>query len=209
MSNTFIVTISRQFGSLGRPIAIKLSELLGVNFYDRDIVEMTAKNLGLPVSAIKEHEEGLGGFGRMMFPLGRGAIETQDMIFNEQTKIIRDIADRESCIIVGRCSDFILGNEKNAMHIYIYASYEDRLRNSIDVLRMSRDEAERMIKRVDRARKAYHLHYAGYLPQDLSHHDLLLNSNLLGINGSAESLYKTICIRFGLKEEKDEKSSLL
>lgn len=201
MENHFIITISRQFGSLGRPIAIKLSELLGVNFYDRDIVEMTAKNLGMPVSAIKEHEEGGSGFNKMMFPLGRGATETQDVIFNEQTRIIRDIADRESCIIIGRCSDFILGNEKNAMHVYIYASYEDRLRNSIDVLRMSRDEAERMIRKVDRARKSYHLHYAGYTPEDLMHHDLLLNSSLLGINGSAESLYETIKIRFGLKEE--------
>ena len=204
MKKHFIVTISRQFGSLGRPIAIKLSEMLGVNFYDRDIVEMTAKNLGMAVSEIKEKEEGGSGFSRMMFPLGRGATETQDMIFNEQTRIIRDIADRESCIIVGRCSDFILRNEKNAMHIYIYASYEDRLRNSIDVLRMSRDEAERMIKKVDRARKAYHLHYAGYLPEDLMHHDLLINSNLLGVSGSAESLYKTIQIRFGLNEEEEE-----
>ncbi|MDD6428245.1 MAG: cytidylate kinase-like family protein [Lachnospiraceae bacterium] len=205
MDHRFIVTISRQFGSLGRPIAIKLSELLGVNFYDRDIVEMTAKNLGMPVSEIKKHEEsvGSGEYLRMMFPLGRSATETQDMIFNEQTRIIRDIADRESCIIVGRCSDFILGNEKNAMHIFIYAPYEDRLRNSIDVLRMGKDEAEKMIKKVDRARKAYHLHYAGYAPEDLLHHDLLLNSSLLGINGSAESLYQTIKIRFGLDDKED------
>ena len=117
----FAVTITRQFGSLGRPIAKIIAEKLGINYYDRDIVEKTAKNLGLPVSTIEnEEEKAKRGFLYMRYPLGKGTSDIQDSIFLEQQKIISGLVERESCIIVGRCSDYILRNMENAMHIYIY-----------------------------------------------------------------------------------------
>lgn len=102
----YVVTIARQFGSLGRPIAKALAEILGIEYYDRDIVEATAEKMGLPVSVISDQEEKVkSGFFQMGFPLGMGSTEQQIEIFNEQAKIIRDLAERQSCIIVGRCSD--------------------------------------------------------------------------------------------------------
>ena len=106
---SYSVTITRQFGSLGRPIAKCLSEMLEIEYYDRDIVEATAKKMGLPVSLISDAEESAkSAFFQMGYPLGMGTTDTQNEIFNEQVKIIKDIADKESCIIVGRCSDYIL-----------------------------------------------------------------------------------------------------
>lgn len=202
MNKKYVITFSRQFGSLGRPIAMKLSELLGINFYDRDIVEQTAKNLGLPVSVIKESEESSkSSFFNMLYPLGNDSTEQQDTIFNEQAKIIRELADKESCIIVGRCADFILGNNKNCLRVYVYAPYEERYRNCVDILRMDQESAKKMITKVDKARKAYHLRYAGYAPNDQDNLDVLINSAVLGINGTAESLAEIIKVRFGLNED--------
>lgn len=193
----YYVTLSREFGSLGRSIARKLAELLGIEYYDRDIVEQTAKSLGLPVTTISNEEESAKTrFFSMSYPLGTGTTEQQDIIYKEQAKIIRQLADRHSGIFVGRCSDFILGNEKNSIHIYIYASYEERYRNCVDTLLMEPDAARKMITKVDKARNAYHLHYAGYLPNDQSHQDVLINSSMLGVNGTAECLANIVNNRF-------------
>lgn len=198
----YVVTIARQFGSLGRPIAMKMSEKLGVEFYDRDIVEEAAKKLNLPVSKIDEIEESAkkqssNSFRRMMYPLGTQADEIQDKLFEAQQNIIRFLAERESCIIVGRCSDFILADEPNVLRIYIYAPYEARVKNCIEDLKLDEDEARRMIKAVDEARDHYHMHYAGFLPSDPRFKEIMIDSSLLGTEGTADYLVEAINRKFG------------
>lgn len=198
----YVVTIARQFGSLGRPIAMKMSEKLGVEFYDRDIVEEAAKKLNLPVSKIDEIEESAkkqssNSFRRMMYPLGTQADEIQDKLFEAQQNIIRFLAERESCIIVGRCSDFILADEPNVLRIYIYAPYEARVKNCIEDLKLDEDEARRMIKAVDEARDHYHMHYAGFLPSDPRFKEIMIDSSLLGTEGTADYLVEAIKRKFG------------
>ena len=198
----YVVTITRQFGSLGRPIARKMSELLGVEYYDRDFVDQAAQKLKLPVSLVNEQEEKAvkpvkNPFSRMMFPLGKGTSNTQDEIFEAQENIIKFLAERESCIIVGRCSDFILSDVENAIHIYIYASYEARLKHCIEDLHMEESEARSMMKSVDEARNSYHMQYAGYLPDDRRHKDILIDSSLFGVEGTAEFLAEAVQKKFG------------
>ena len=100
----YYVTIARQFGSLGRPIARELSEMLGIEYYDRDIVEAASQELKLPVSVIHSEEEKSvkSNFLNMLFPLGTDSIDKQDKIFEAQKKIIRDFAEKDSAIFVGR-----------------------------------------------------------------------------------------------------------
>ncbi len=203
MEKKYIITISREFGSLGRPIAKKLAELLDINFYDREIVEKTAQNLGLPVSVIKDNEESAQNrFFNMSYPLGNESTEQQDQIFYEQTKIIRELADKGSCIIVGRCADYVFANEKNCLRVHIYAPFEARYRNCVDILHMDVESARRAIKKVDKARKAYHMHYAGYAPGSPADLDVLINSDIFGINGTAQALAEMVKIRFGYEEDK-------
>lgn len=195
----FAVTITRQFGSLGRPIAKIVAEKLGINYYDRDIVERTAKNLSLPVSTIEnEEEKAKRGFLYMRYPLGKGTSDIQDSIFLEQQKIISGLVERESCIIVGRCSDYILRNMENAMHIYIYAPYADRLENCVNDLLMTEEDAKKSIQSVDKARNSYHMHYAGYLPSDPEYKHMLISSSLYGKEGTADFLAMAIKRRFNL-----------
>ena len=197
MKEKFVVTITRQFGSLGRPIARMVSENLGIEYYDRDIVEMTSKDLNLPVSAVSDVEESAkSAFFNMNYPLGMGTTGIQDSVFAVQKKIIVDLAERESCIIVGRCADHILEDYKNIIHIFIYAPYEARLKNCVERLNMRPDEAKKMIASVDKARESYHRHYCGYVMSDKEHKHVMIDSSLLGVEGTCEILSEIIRKRF-------------
>lgn len=199
--DNYIVTITRQFGSLGRPIAKRMSEILGIEYYDRDIVDQAAEKLKLPVSVVDQEEEkaakqSVNPFSRMQFPLGKGTNATQDKIFEAQENIIKFLAEKDSCIIVGRCSDFILSEMERSMHVYVYASYEARLKHCIEDLHMDETEAKRMMKSVDEARDSYHMQYAGYLPDDKRHKDILIDSSLFGVDGTAEFLAEAVRRKF-------------
>ena len=124
----YVITISRQFGSMGRSIARELSEILGIEFLDRDIVEATAKRMGLPVSVISDEEESMKStFFRRQYPLGMGMSSLKDEIFLTQKNIIRDFAAKGSCIIVGRCADYILADQKPYC-IFTYSDMESKIR---------------------------------------------------------------------------------
>lgn len=189
----FTITITREFGSLGRSIARELSRILGVEFYDRDIVEEVANKLNLPVSTVSnEEEKSRQSFFPRMFPLGTDEEYMQDIIFDVQKGIILDLAKKSSCILVGRCSDFLLEKQKNNINIFIYASYEKRLENCVETLGMTEGEAKKMILSVDKARNAYHKKYAGYLPGDPEHKQLMIDSSLLGVTGTAKLIAQIV-----------------
>ena len=124
----YVITISRQFGSMGRTIAKQMAEELNIDFYDRDIVEETAKRMGLPVSTVSATEENANSkYFKRQYPLGMGVSNMQDEIFSIQRNIIEDLAKKESCIIVGRCAESILADVENRLNVYIYAPFERRL----------------------------------------------------------------------------------
>jgi len=191
------ITIARQFGSLGRPIARRLSEILEINYYDRDIVERAAEKISLSVSEVSEQEERAKGiFFKMKYPLGMPTLSVQDQIFQAQKEFIVEVADKESCIIVGRCSDFILEGNPNHMSIFIYAPYAERMKNCVNSLGLSPQEAETMIAEVDKARDLYHLRYANYLPSDIKHKSLMIDSSVLGVDKTAEYIADLVHKKF-------------
>ena len=195
----YIVTITRQFGSLGRPIAREMSEILGIEYYDRDIVEEPSKKMNLPVSKISEHEETYStNLFSMLLPLGSDSIAKQDEIYNVQKQVIREMAEKESCIIVGRCADYIFRDHRNVLNIYIYAPVDARYKNCVEVLKMKPEEATKMIYKVDKARTAYHKRYAKYAPGDPDSKQIMIDSSMLGVRGTAEILAEIVQKRFGL-----------
>ncbi len=194
----YIVTITRQFGSMGRPIARHMSEILGIEYYDRDIVDATAAQMNLPVSTVSNEEERAGNqFFDFLFPLGLESAERQSKIFRTQRRIITDLAEKESCIIIGRCSDYIMSGHKNLMNIYIYASDEYRYERCVKDLNIPPENAKRMIASVDKAREKYHWKYAGYGCMD--NKDLMINTELFGVEKTAVILSEIVRDKFGLK----------
>lgn len=194
---TYVVTISRQFGSMGRSIAKKLSENLGIEFLDRDIVEETSKRMGLPISMISKEEEAYkAGFSGRIYPLGVGIPSIKDEIFEVQKNIIRDFASADSCIIVGRCAEHVLRDYPNKLSIYIYASKEQRIKNCIEHLEMDEKTAKRMIREVDAARENYHKLYIQGYESPFHGKDLCINSGSFGIEGTAEIISEIVRKKF-------------
>jgi len=193
----YVVTISRQFASFGRSIAQKLSEELSVEFYDRDIVEATAKRMGLPIPVISNEEESAyPTFFRRKYPLGMGDANLQDEIFNVQSNIIRDIAQRESCIIVGRCAGYILRDHPRILNVYVYAPVEQRLKNCVEVLQMDFKTAKQMIKEVDKARENYRRRYCPGVKTAYDGYDIMIDSSKFGIEGTAKILADIVRSQF-------------
>lgn len=198
MSEQYIITISREFGRLGRSIARRMSEILGIMYYDRDIVEEVSKQLQLPVPIISDVEERApSSYFSMRFPLGNMTSDLQNKVFRAQQDIITELADRESCIIVGRCADYVLREKKNLMRVYIYTSYENKYDNCVNNLSMTPREAKKMIRDVDQARIAYHMRYAGYMPDE--NKDIQIDSAFLGVEGTAWYLSQAAKYRFGVE----------
>lgn len=197
MAEKYVITISRQFASMGRSIAKKLAEKLGIEFYDRDIVEQTARRMGLPVSTISDTEESANNiYYKRIYPLGMAIKSMQDEVFMVQQNIIRDLADRESCIIVGRCADEVLKDHPRLLNVHVFAPKADRLRNCVEKLGMDEATAKKTLPRVDKSRAGYHKVYGG--GDEYVNCHLMLNSSQFGIEGSAHLLALIARDRFGL-----------
>lgn len=192
----YVVTISRQFAAMGRSVAQAMSDELDIAFYDRDIVEATAARMGLPVSEISDREDNHSRYFRSLYPLGTGMLSIQDELFQTQRNIIRDLAEKESCIIVGRCADVVLADKKNVLNIRVIAPYDARLKNCVEKLGMDEKTAKKMIERIDRSREQYHKEYGGC--ELTKYTDIMINTARYGIEGAAEQLCSIVRQRFEL-----------
>lgn len=187
----FTVTISRGFGSGGRTIGKMLAKRLGIGFYDREIMEIASEQSGISLDLFdKADEAGKVAFfkrydrsyGKQIIPPDRGEFTSDDNLFNLQAKTIREIAEKESCVIVGRCADHILRERKNVLRIFIYSSEEFCIDKVVELYGLTRKEAERKIEKIDRARSTYYRYYTGSDWDNARNYDLCLNTEELGFD---------------------------
>lgn len=199
----FVITVNRQYASRGREIARRLSEILEVPCYDEELIEEAARGLELPEEYVEEEEETAVRkpmpVTRIPIILGKGSSNTQDEIFEAQAAFMRKIVQEESCVIVGRCSDYILSEHKNALHLYIFAEYKARLEYCMKVLGCSASEGRRKLREVDELRDSYSIHYSGYLAEDKEYKDIIIDSNTLGVEKTAQYLAVAARMKFGLE----------
>ncbi|MDR0760199.1 MAG: cytidylate kinase family protein [Treponema sp.] len=194
----YVVTISRQFGSLGRPIARKMAELLGVEYYDRNILEQVARSMNLPVPEMESGEVD-AEYTKLRFPLETGAGEERERILEAQEKIILELAGKNSGIFVGRHADYILRNHANLFSIYIYAPRDVRRENCIKYLHMKPEDADKALDDEDEARQSYTMIYAEAYSQNLENKNISIDSSLFGsVEETAEVLVSMIRRKFNL-----------
>lgn len=185
----YVITISRQFASLGRTIGQHMARELGIGFYDRDIVEETARRMNLPIPEVSKVEEKAGSiWENRKYPLGMGLVSMKQEIFAVQSNIIRDLAQKESCIIVGRCADSILRDYDRVVNIYVYAPYQERLKNCVESLGMDEKTAKNMIREVDKARELYRMRYCEGVKEVFDHRDIMIDSSRFGAEKTASIL---------------------
>lgn len=181
-----MITIARQHGSGGRRIGEKLALQLGYEFYDNNLITMSAKKLGIEEKHLMKADESVPNSILYTLALGStaiGGISTpivepiNDKLFNMQSEIIRDLSSRESAIFVGRCADYVLDKNPNVIKIFIYADFECRIRNIMDSDGISETEAKNKVVKVDKNRANYYNFYTGRKWGKLDNYDLFISSS--------------------------------
>lgn len=182
-----IITISRQFGSGGRTIGRNVADKLGIKCYDQELIIKMAEQSGFCHDYIKEGSEYAvpgGWLANAFVARYANGMSNQDRLWIIQTNIIREIAQKESCVIVGRCADAILEKEEYAdsLKVFIHANFEKRAERIVKVYGETDVPSEKRLKDKDKRRAAYYQFYTDRKWGDAAHYDVCLDSGTLGID---------------------------
>ena len=191
----FLLTISREYGSGGRVVGRLLAENLGVPFYDDEIRSLTAQKSGLSEDFIAKSAENLPN--TFLHNLNYSAyssydsvsfydIPVTDKLFLAQSDVIKELAQKGNCIIVGRCADFVLRDEATLVKIMIRGESKDRVQYAMDNYGLSPAKAAERLKKIDKSRTNYYKYYTNRQWDNLDNFDLVVNTSFTGIQGAVE-----------------------
>ncbi len=207
MGNKIIVTIARQYGTGGLKIGKRLAEELGINCYDSEMFRLVSTNESMH-SDLVAHDSRIKGTA--LFTIAKEKYDShpdedlpefgQDLVvmknlYEYQSEIIRELADRESCVIVGRSSNYILKDRPDVLSVFIHAPMEFRIKRASSVHNMTDKELESYIQSVDQKKQDYYHYYTGEDWRDVTQYDLSLNSYKLGIQGCIDMIKKMIKVK--------------
>ena len=201
--SSYVISISREFGSGGRLIGKQLAARLGIPCYDRTLIQKTSEKSGLSPDFIARAEErARSRFHLSVVPIGIGApafthqgIPVNHQAFFAQSEVIRELADEGPCVIVGRCSDYVLEARPECLKVFVYADLPSRAQRCIDEYHLSPDSIERHIRQMDRGRANYYNYYTGHIWGDMRRYDLTLNSTTTGISGAVDLIAALVHLR--------------
>ncbi len=188
MNNNLIITIGRQFGSGGRQIAKLVGEKLGVNVYDKELINMAARSSGISQELLDNYDErptssflyslSLGAYSFDSPAAGIAHMPIVDRVFSVQSQVIRDIADKESCVIIGRCADNILQDYDNVLSVFIHADKDFRIQRVSEYEKVPMSEASVLVKNADKRRASYYNYFSDEKWGVATTYDLCFNSQL-------------------------------
>lgn len=198
----YVITIGREFGSRGREIGEKLGEALGIPVYDKEVIEQAGKTMGTGrktyLYSDKLVQQKLEGYYGQYINYNS---EIMAQMFEGQCQAIESLAEKESCIFIGRCADYVLKDYKNSLHIFIFAPYSDRYYHLLNEFGLTKEETIKMLKQVDRARHEYYKHFTGQNRGAREGKHLMIDSSMFGVEGTVEILKHAVEERF-LKPKK-------
>lgn len=203
----FIITLGREFGSGGRKIGKQLADLLGIKFYDKELIAIAAKESGLSENLFEGIDEkptnsllyslvmgvqtGRGNFYRY------GDLLNSDAIFRIQTQVIEELVEKDSCVIVGRCSDYILRERDNVLNLFIHANDDFKLERVKQLYKFNHKDAIDIIRKTDKKRSNYYNFYTNQEWGEVSNYQLSIDSSFLGLEDTAEFISQFVKRKFG------------
>ena len=194
----FVVAIGREFGAQGCDIAEKLAEKLGVKLYDRQLVEEAAKKLEMDEHTVQKADEvsakDIEGL-KTTYGVGNFYLSTQ--VLDAQADIIERVAQNESCIIMGRCADYILKDRDDCLKIYIYAPFDVRTKHIAEKYDMLMFSAKRLVRQMDEKRDTYYKYVTGNRRGEHDGKDAMFDSSIMGVDGTVDMLLEMINKKFG------------
>ncbi len=203
-----IVTIARHFGSGGRTIGHMLAEDLGINCYEKEIIKLASDDSGINESLFNQADEKLKRTplffgksraeykGKLIAPDSEEFVSDHNL-FNYQAKIIRELAEKESCVIIGRAADYVLKGNPGLVSVFVHASREYCVKQAIERRAFTGKDVEKFVEKTDKYRSDFYRYYTGQEWTDARNYDLCLNSERLGFDGTMEAIKAYIKVRFG------------
>lgn len=194
MNTKIKITIGRQFGSGGYNVGHKLAELLGITFYDKELLVLAAKESGLNKSFFEKADErsthGLSYAFSVGLPYMGMFTPYTDILSNEglfklQSDTIRNLAGKQSCVLVGRCADYILRDDPHCLSVFIHSPLALRVSQVMERYKLSKEEAEELITKTDKERAAYYNYYTNKKWGSALSYHLSIDASILGIEGTA------------------------
>ncbi len=185
----FVITIGRQYGSGGRIVGKRLAEKLGIHFYDNDILKLTSERAAIGEEYFRLADEKAGNnilykiIDSMKPDIGKPKLDesivSPENLFRFQAEVLREIAKNETCIIAGRCSNYILteANMEDHVDFFVYADLVTRTKRAMDYCKVDEQEALRRIRKIDKERKEYHKYYTGEDWMQPDNYDLMINAS--------------------------------
>ena len=180
-----IITVSREFGSGGRYIGKMIADKLGIKLYDKEFIEKLSEETGLSEEYIEHNEqkrENLASFNNGYY----FGLNNADELFIKESELIREVADKESCVIVGRCADFVLKDRENILKIFVYSDMENKIKRATKFYGLDIEKAKKEINRIDKLRANHYKYYTEKKWNDFVNYDLCINSDALGVEKSVE-----------------------
>ena len=191
LENQVIITLSREYGSGGRYIGKLVAEKLGIKLYDKEFVAKLAEETGLSSEYIENNEQKRGALEALNNGYYSG-LSNSDELFIKESELIKEVANENSCVIVGRCADFILKENKNVFKVFVYSNMEDKVKRATDIYGLDKNKAEKEINRINKLRAN---HYKYYTEKDWSNpenYDICINSDSLGVERAADLICEMI-----------------
>ncbi|HIX82313.1 hypothetical protein B5E92_01210 [Erysipelatoclostridium sp. An15] len=173
-----IITIAREYGSGGRLIAQKVAEKVGLFYYDNEVIDLAAKEMGMDVDAIRKVSEQKSSSFMYTMSSAAFSLPLNDQVFVMQSKIIRHLANHDSCIIVNGCADYILEDYDDVLTIFIHAPLESRIHRVKEVYKEQHDDYKKYVMKRDKGRSNYYNYYTTKKWGHLKNFDLTINSDL-------------------------------
>lgn len=179
-----VITISREYGSGGHYVGELLAKRMGINFYDKNLINLISKKSGLSKEYVEANNQKLASFKYMD--------NNDDRIFIAEEKVIKDLAKKESCVIVGRCADYILKDNKDTIKVFLYSSSQDKVKRAVKYYNLEEDKALKEINKINNERAKHYKYYTNRDWYDFANYDIALNVDYLGVEKTAELLEQVI-----------------
>ncbi len=188
LTKHLVITIAREYGSGGRYIGKLIADKLGIKFYDKDFIKKIAEKTGLTEEYVEKNEQSKN----TLSALNSTGLTNQDEIFINESREIEELANKESCVIIGRCADFVLKDRNDVIKIFVYSNIKDKINRATKFYGIDKEKAEKEIKNVDKSRAKHYKYYTEREWKDYSNYDICINSDLLGVEKVADLICEMI-----------------
>ena len=202
-----VITIARQYGSGGRTVGKMLAKDLGISYYDKELLKKASEESGINEGLFAGADETLKNspllritrkvYQGQLIPPDSNEFTSAENLFNYQAKVIKQLAEEESCVIIGRCADYVLRDYDNVLSVFVHAPEDYCIEQAKKKLARSEKEVKKFIQKTDKQKEEYYKHFTGREWSDARNYDLCLDSSKLGYEKCVAEIKAYMKVRFG------------